>query len=550
MSGLSVSPRRLVSTHRRNEAQVHSHRFPLEREFLLGRLKHVEAGHDLDQCCMEGTRQSILDQIMAWVTDPQEGINAPRRNMYWVYGSPGIGKTSLSHSICAGLFDRERLAGAFFCRKNDPNLSEPRNILPTLICKLSEIFPAFRVIVANCLRKNPNLTSKSMKHTLFLDFIRQLPRHPKHTLVFIIDALDECGDDQSRPVLLKALTDAAEHAPWLKIIITSRPEADIQPFFDAPMRYDLGEDQGAEGDLRKFARSQFDSVASKWHLPTPWPEKLLFDKVITRSYGLFIFIKTIVLALRQCDNPNESLEATLQGSAGTGLESLYRLYSSILKPRVLRSNAAEFQRMLGVLLATAPYRLLHEETIAKLADVQSYLVKKWVDDLSSLLYREEGANGGVRVRHLSISEYFVSDHCDYQVNLQDTHTQLGIVCLETMVEQLRFNICKLEDSRLANADIQDLPARIQRNISDTLQYSSLYWSNHVCFSPDNREQRVLGGLKKFLEGVYPLFWIEVLSLVGMVPVGAPSLRRLISWVKVYTSPVYRRFGFGPESNLL
>jgi len=166
-------------------------------------------------------------------------------------------------------------------------------------------------------------------------------------------------------------------------------------------------------------------------------------------------------------------------------------------------------------------------------------VKKWVDDLSSLLYRDEGANGEIRVRHLSISEFLVSDHCNYQVNLQDTHAQLGIVCLETMVEQLRFNICQLEDSRLANADIQDLPARIQRNISDALQYSSLYWSNHLCFSPDNRDQRVLGGLKKFLEGVYPLFWIEVLSVMGMVPVGAPTLRRVISWIKVSTSPVCR-----------
>jgi len=520
-------------------AIVNSHRFRLEQEFLLGRLKYVEAGHDLDQCCMEGTRQSILDQVMAWVDEPKEVINAPRRNTYWFYGSPGIGKTSLAHSVCAGLHDRGQLAGAFFCRRDDPNVSEPRNILPTLIYKLAGIFPAFRVIVANRLRNDLNLTSKSMKHTLFLDFIRKLPRDPKHTLVFVIDALDECGDAQSRPPLLEVLDNAAEHAPWLKIIITSRPEVDIQLSFNTSIRYDLGTDQEAEGDLQTFARSQFKSVASNWHLPTPWPEESLFNEVISRSNGLFIFIKTFALALQQCADPKESLEATLQGSAGTGLESLYGLYSGILKARILRSNVAGFQRMIGVLLATAPYHLLCEETIAKLAEVQLYLAKKWVDDLSSLLSREEGANGGVRVRHLSIAEFFVSDHCDYQVNLQDTHTRLGIVCLETMVEQLRFNICQLDDSRLTNADVQDLPTRIQCNISDALQYSSLYWSNHLCFTPDNRDQRVLGSLKKFSEGVYPLLWIEVLSLMGMVPVGAPSLRRLISWVKVSTSQVYR-----------
>jgi hypothetical protein len=161
-----------------------------------------------------------------------------RSDIYWVYGSPGIGKTSLAHSICANLQDRKQLAGAFFCRRDDTNLSDPRNILPTFIYKLARIFPHFRTIVAEHLLEDPNLTPQSMKDTLFVDFIRSLRRHPKqHTLVFVIDALDECGNSQSRPAILKVLIDAAALAPWLKIIITSRPEVDIiQCFLDASRR--------------------------------------------------------------------------------------------------------------------------------------------------------------------------------------------------------------------------------------------------------------------------------------------------------------------------
>ena len=499
---------------------------------------------------MDGTRQSILTRIMAWVGDPQERNDAPRKNTYWFFGSPGIGKTSLAHSICANLHDRGQLAGAFFCRRDDPNLSDPRNILPALICKLAGTFPAFRAVVANRLRNDLNLTSKSMKHALFLDFIRKLPRHPKHTLVFVIDALDECGDAQSRSVLLKVLFDAAERASWLKIIITSRPEVDIQRFFDAPMRYDLGTDQEAEVDLQTFTRSQFDSMASKWHLPASWPEESLFNRVVYQANGLFIFIKTFILALEQCEDPKESLEATLKGSAGTGMEALYALYSNILKTRLVLSSIVGFRRTIGVLLTSAPNRSLCEETIATLAGVPHYLVKKWVDDLSSLLYRDEGANGEVRVRHLSISEFFFSDQCNYRVILQDAHAQLGMACLETMVEQLRFNICKLEDSRLANAQIKDLPALIKRNISDALQYSSFYWSNHLCFTPNDRDPRVLRSLEIFFEGVYPLFWIEVLSIMGMVPIVAPSLRRVTSWLKVSLTESYYSFGFEDDFDLL
>ena len=137
---------------------------------------------------------------------------------------------------------------------------------------------------------------------------------------------------------------------------------------------------------------------------------------------------------------------------------------------------------------------------------------------------------------MSVYDFFVSDRCDYRVNMREADVQLGIACFKTMLAQLRFNICNLEDSRLANADIKDLPSRVKESISDPLQYSCLYWSNHLCFPPEIHDQRVLvlGCLREFFEGLYPLFWVEVLSIMGMVPIGAPSLRRLMSCVIVST----------------
>ena len=480
---------------------------------------------------MEGTRQSILDKVITWVANGS-GLG----NTYWIYGLPGIGKTSLAHSICKTLDERNQLIGAVFCRRDDANSSEPRNILPTLICKLAENSLGFRKIVAGRLRSKPNMTTESMKDEDLLDFILSMPGQPnERSLAFVIDALDECGNDQSRHDVLKALSDAAVRAPWLKIIITSRPEADIERFFSgltgpSHLSYDMDTDQEANDDLRTFARSQFDEVASHWCLPTPWPEESDFNRIITRANGLFIFIKTLILALEQCEDAVESLMEVLQGSAGTGLESLYGLYSSILRPH---SKSSGFWRMI-VVITTSQYRPLCKESIAKLTGVKLNLVEKWVNALNSLLYRGEGANGAIRVRHLSISDFFLSDRCEYQVNLQNAHTQQGIACLKKMIKKLCFNICKLEDSRLANGDVKDLQSRIEENISDPLQYSSLYWSNHLCFSPEsmNHDPQALGKLEEFFEGSYPLFWVEVLSIMGMVPMGAPSLRRVTSWMRV------------------
>ncbi len=492
---------------------------------------------------MEGTRKYLLTEIVDWVANQSEERNLLQSNTYWIYGLPGIGKTSLAHSICASLHNQMQLAGAFFCQRDVPHLSEPKNILPTLIYKLAEIFPPFRRVVVNCFRENPNLTPDSMKASIFLDFLQDLPRSPSHPLVFVIDAFDECGDHRSRPALLSLLTSAAAQVSWLKIIITSRPEADIQHFFDrlsqsSYLRYDLATDQEANHDLRTFAQSEFDQVAQRWHLPAPWPDESLLDKLISQARGLFIFIRTLVLALERVEHPTEFLEAASE-DARAGLWPLYGLYSQILHSTIVHGNV-EFQRVIGVLLAVAPYRALCKETIAELAGARLNLVRKWVDDLSSLLYRDEGANGGIRVRHLSISDFFVSDDCpsDYRINPLDVNMQLGIACLKTMVSQLRFNICGLEDSRLANADVKDRPSRIKEYISDCLQYSSLYWSDHLCFAPDNHDQQVWGSLEKFFEGSCPLFWIEALSILGMVPIGVPSIRKVISWAKVSPTPTY------------
>jgi len=249
-----------------------------------------------------------------------------------------------------------------------------------------------------------------------------------------------------------------------------------------------------------------------------------------------VILSHLVRALEHRPNPTEFLKATSK-EAGVGLKPLYGLYSNILNSWIVHSKA-EFQHIIGVVLSAAPYHILCEQTIAELAGVEPNLVKKWVDDLSSLLYRDEGANRGVHVQHLSISEFLVSDDCpyDYQMNHQGTNVQLGIACLETMVCQLHFNICGLEDSQLTNVDIKDLPSRITKNIPNCLQYSSLYWSNHLCFVPDNDDQQVWDSLEEFFEGLCLLFWIEVLSILGVVLMGALSMQQAISWAKVSPAP--------------
>jgi hypothetical protein len=168
-----------VST-RLNLSIVRSQQSFVELDLLLSHLKYIETGYHQDLRCMEGTRESLLKQIIAWAADGSKQTDG--RNTYWIHGLPGTGKTSLAHSICARLHDQRMLAAAIFCQRDDPELSDPRNILPTLIHNLAVIFSPFRRAVAGRLHKDPDVTPESIQHTVFLDSIRALPRHPKKHL--------------------------------------------------------------------------------------------------------------------------------------------------------------------------------------------------------------------------------------------------------------------------------------------------------------------------------------------------------------------------------
>ncbi|KIM20015.1 hypothetical protein M408DRAFT_37161, partial [Serendipita vermifera MAFF 305830] len=75
----------------------------------------------------------------------------------WLYGMPGIGKSSIAHSICRRLHESKQLGGSFFCRRDDPVLSEAKMVLPTLIYGLAGRFGPYRNCVVQALRDDPQL---------------------------------------------------------------------------------------------------------------------------------------------------------------------------------------------------------------------------------------------------------------------------------------------------------------------------------------------------------------------------------------------------------
>jgi hypothetical protein len=98
--------------------------------------------------------------------------------------------------------------------------------------------------------------------------------------------------------------------------------------------------------------------------------------------------------------------------------------------------------------------------------------------------------------------------------------------MKVLDRQLRFNICDLPTSYLRNIDIPDLRWRLDNYIPLHLRYAAQFWVDHLVERAYDsghglRVQNLL--FKKFL------FWLELLSLLGIVSYGQQALAKLIVW---------------------
>jgi hypothetical protein len=105
-------------------------------------------------------------------------------------------------------------------------------------------------------------------------------------------------------------------------------------------------------------------------------------------------------------------------------------------------------------------------------------------------------------------------------------------CLQIMTANLRRDICDIRDPSLSNADVPDLNQRLDRNAPAHLRYACKFWHVHAqlagCFHPDLTTAMDVFCTKHLLH------WLELLSLMGEVPVALRDLPLLLSYLEVRT----------------
>jgi len=471
--------------------------------------------------------------------------------VYWLNGLAGTGKSTIAQTIAERLFTDGRLGASFFCSRDFEDRRDLRYIFPTLAIQLAYGYREFRSILVPLLRTNPGIIYESLYNQMETLIVRPLSSSSAATVI-VIDALDECADEDPQSAILSVMGRLVEGIPNVKFLITGRPEPRIQsgfrlgllrPLTDVFVLHEV-ESSVVNMDIRLFLDHGLHELAKRQGIEQDgWPTEEHLDLLCERAAGLFVYA---VATLRFLDHsftpPNEQLDTILrapgstthEGQAnlqlGTTLDSLYLSTLQNAFNRTSTKDDEKVQIVIGaVVLAVNP---LPPSAIATLVNLGKQQVINLLQLIQSLLKLPKDPDLPVLPFHKSFPD-FVTDplRCPngrFHISPQTGHLKLAQHCLRLMNDSLEQNLLSLPNYAL-NSEVMDLKARIDTYTSTALQYACRSWHNHLT---EVREDltTIIPILQIFLQKKF-LAWLEVLSVIGAARDAVIALEKLILWLQ-------------------
>ena len=479
-----------------------------------------------DAGCMPGTREGVLAQFIRWMKEDYMAI-------FWLAGMEGTGKTSIALSLCRLLRNSPDvcLASGFFCSRSAGGIArrDVRRVLPTLAALLACQSVEFAVALATELDKDRRIGHKPVG-----DQIGPLIRTPLAALatstrpiVFVIDALDELGDEKEVAALLRILADFRCEAN-VKFILTSRPEMHIRgtPISSTEnssiLQLHTIEKVEVSSDIRFYLCGRLQDVAPK----ATWYTEDEIELLVKLSDGLFIFASTVIdfVLGREGDEDRQdrlrmvTSAVTNRAAATSAVDEVYELVitEATESKTVHRDELERLKRILAcVLTARASLSI---EALASLIDITPGRLRGSLERLHSLVYLpDDNSLPGVRTLHASFGDYlFERAHEHIQIAPTYGHDTLARGCLRRMAgSDLCFNVSQSQSSFEPN------PEMVPDWIELPLIYACFHWAHHIDAASDRSafDEMVHRSFRpKFL------FWLEVLSITRRIGLASGLLR--------------------------
>ena len=178
--------------------------------------------------CLENTRRNVINDVLEWIV--ADNSNKAKK-VLWVYGLAGTGKSTLSTTI-AQITRRLHRLGAFFFFNRDIPQRNCATLIRTLAYQLATFDTRFCAAISRVAAANENIAGMPLdfqfEQLLSANALKSV-EWSGGPIVLIIDALDECGSEADRKILLQVLSKGFSRLPsFIRIMVVSRPEQDIQ----------------------------------------------------------------------------------------------------------------------------------------------------------------------------------------------------------------------------------------------------------------------------------------------------------------------------------
>jgi len=299
----------------------------------------------------------------------------------------------------------------------------------------------------------------------------------KH-VVFIIDALDECGsqltsngtlDDPNSHHVVSAVIEALvafSRSPIrlpVKFLVTSRPETHIRdtPISDVAFRkvlllHTVDKNQVTE-DIRLYISAQLSSAQT---LRNSFANNDI-EVLAKLCDGLFI-VATTALQYTLSDGADHALlrykallNATRDGLSNGAVAPLDRIYAHILSDTT-RANAHQenaLQGALQVLASLLAARMpLSVSALEDLMGIPKNSLRPRISHLHAVVHVPQGDDEpGLRTIHASFGDYLLERADDeYRIKRSVGDITLANGCLQVMSKRLHFNVTQSRSSYEAN----------------------------------------------------------------------------------------------------
>ena len=479
---------------------------------------------------------------MLWARNPQN------QSVFWLNGLAGTGKSTIAQSFSEAIAREGLLGASFFCSRDYLDRKELKHIFPTLAYQLACHYPHFQNHIVSIIQYNPTIAHTSLITQLEKLLVNPLSR-TSISCIIVIDALDECIDNEPSSAILSVLGQFINQLPLVKFFITGRPEPRIRTGFRLPLLQPItqifllhGVDStNVNKDIQLYLTEKLTKIAkqrSNLDLPNLWPHDGEIEALTEKSSGLFIFASTMVRFIEsEHHDPNERLQLLLSEANSTmheGRTGIDSLYSQILQYAFSKAHEpgefADIRHVLGaIVLAFNP---LSRRELSEILGTSMPFISTTLRHLHSVILVPGDESEKIRIFHKSFPDFLQDDkRCidtRLHINPETYHGEMALSCLG-LVKDLKRNPCSLPPFTM-NQDIQGLTQLLEEKIGGAVQYACTYWTGHLRLSPTSEDfaGQIINLALKTLQNAPP--WIEVMSLQNQLGEVIHSMNSLLDWL--------------------